>query len=197
MTGHAEQCVLRYCELANRNAKDRPKVETPCIDDHHINPEDTQITGMLAPVCSRIVLKCLYLARMGRPDLLYTVNQLARAITKWNKACDKRLERLVAYINNTKDYVQHCYIGDTPDDILLGLFCDASFAGDLGDSKSTTGGLLCLFGPNSFVPITWICKKQAAVSHSSTEAEIIALDATLRIVRIVTLSSVVNPLLSR
>ena len=26
----------------------------------------------------------------------------------------------------------------------------------------------------------WICKKQTAVSHSSTEAEIIALDATIR-----------------
>ena len=38
-----------------------------------------------------------------------------------------------------------------------------------------------LLGPNTFVPITWICKKQSAVSHSSTEAEVIALDAALRL----------------
>ena len=35
-------------------------------------------------------------------------------------------------------------------------------------------------GPNTCVPIAWICKKQGAVSHSSTEAEIIALDMGLR-----------------
>ena len=61
------------------------------------------------------------------------------------------------------------------------MFCDASFAADLADSKSTTGGLLCVYGPSTFVPITWICKKQGAVSHSSTEAEVIALDAALRL----------------
>ena len=129
---------------------------------------------------SRIVLKCLYLARIGRPDLLYSVNILARCVTKWTRACDKRLERLIAYINKTKDYVQHCFVGDNANNCQIGLFCDASFAADLSDSKSTTGGLLCVFGPSTFVPITWVCKKHGAVSHSSTEAEVIALDAALR-----------------
>merc|ERR1711938_512425 len=40
--------------------------------------------------------------------------------------------------------------------------------------------VLCLAGPNTWVPITWICKKQSAVSHSSAEAEIIALEAGMR-----------------
>ena len=31
-----------------------------------------------------------------------------------------------------------------------------------------------------FVPIKWMCKKQTSVSHSSTESEIISLDAGLR-----------------
>merc|ERR1711989_170945 len=44
-----------------------------------------------------------------------------------------------------------------------------------------TGALLCVFGPSTFVPITWVCKKHGAVSHSSTEAEVIALDAALRL----------------
>ena len=51
---------------------------------------------------------------------------------------------------------------------------------DLEDSKSTSGGLLCIFGSQTFVPISWMCKKQTSVSHSSTEAEIISLDAGLR-----------------
>ena len=33
---------------------------------------------------------------------------------------------------------------------------------------------------NIFVPISWMCKKQTSVSHSSTEAELISLDAGLR-----------------
>ena len=32
-----------------------------------------------------------------------------------------------------------------------------------------------------FVPISWMCEKQTAVSHSSTESEIISLDTGLRL----------------
>ena len=35
------------------------------------------------------------------------------------------------------------------------------------------------FRSHTFVPISWICKKQTAVSHSSTESEIISLDTGL------------------
>ena len=34
---------------------------------------------------------------------------------------------------------------------------------------------------HTFVPISWMCKKQTSVSHSSTESEIISLDAGLRL----------------
>ena len=59
-------------------------------------------------------------------------------------------------------------------------FQDSDFAGDLEDSKSTSGGTLCIFG-STFVPISWMCKKQTAVSHSSKESEIISLDTGLRL----------------
>ena len=32
-----------------------------------------------------------------------------------------------------------------------------------------------------YVPISWMCKKQTSVSHTSTESEIISLDAGLRL----------------
>ena len=72
--------------------------------------------------------------------------------------------------------------GNTAKQCRLGLFQDYDFAGDLEDSKSTSGGTLCVFlGSHAFVPISWICKKQTSVSHSSTESEIISLDAGLRL----------------
>ena len=61
-----------------------------------------------------------------------------------------------------------------------GLFQDSDFAGDLEDSKSTSGGTLCILGSHTFVPNSWMCKKQTSVSHSSTVSEVISLDAGLR-----------------
>ena len=40
---------------------------------------------------------------------------------------------------------------------------------------------MCIFGSHTFVPISWMYKKQTAVSHSSTESEIISLDTGLRL----------------
>ena len=60
------------------------------------------------------------------------------------------------------------------------MFQDSDFAGHLEDSKSTSGGPLGVFGSQTFVPIKWMCKKQTSVSHSSTESDVISLDAGLR-----------------
>ena len=135
----------------------------------------------MSNACSQIVLKCLYLARIGRPDILWSVNKLARSITKWTKACDNRLSRLISYIHRTCEYKQYCHVGNTAKQCRFGLFQDSDFAGDLEDSKSTSGRTLCVFGSHTFVPISWMCKKQTAVSHSSTESEIISLDTGLRL----------------
>ena len=72
-------------------------------------------------------------------------------------------------------------MGNTAQQCRLGLFQDSDFAGDLEDSKSTSGGLLCICGRQTFVPISWMCKKQTSVSHRSTEADVISLDAGLRV----------------
>ena len=72
-------------------------------------------------------------------------------------------------------------MGNTAKQCRLGLFQDSDFAGDLEDSKSTSGRTLCVFGSHTLVPISWMCKKQTSVSHSSTESEIISLDTGLRL----------------
>ena len=72
-------------------------------------------------------------------------------------------------------------MGNTAKLCRLGLFQDSDFVGDIEDSKSTSGGTLCIFGSHTFVPRSWMCKKQTAVSHSSTESEIISLDTGLRL----------------
>ena len=171
MEGHAKKCVARYFELAIKTTEQLYEVATPCLDDHHF--QENQSIGELSTVCPQIVLNCLYLARIGRPDILWSVKFLARAVTKWTKAGDKRLARLIS------SFVTHVNTGNIvmwetlPQQSRLGLFPDSDFAVDLEDSKSTSGGLLCIFGSQTFVPISWMCRKQTTVSHSSTDAEFI------------------------
>ena len=81
LTSHTKKCVERYCDLAHRTTQQHYKVSTPCIDDHHFKEEETKSVGELSNTCSLIVLKCSYLARIGRPDILWSVNKLARSIT--------------------------------------------------------------------------------------------------------------------
>ena len=101
MEGHAKKCVERYCELVNRTTQQLYKESTPCIDGHHVKGDELTSVGELSKVCSQIVLKFLYLARIGRFDILWSVNKLARSITKWTKTCDKRLNRLISKIHHT------------------------------------------------------------------------------------------------
>ena len=131
MKGHAQECVGRYWELANKKTEQFFNVSSPCLDDHHFKKEELESVGELSTVCSQIVLKCLYLAWIGRPDILWSVNKLARSVTEWTRACGRLLAILISYIHHTSDHTgQHCQ---------LGLFQDSDFAGDLEDSKYTTG----------------------------------------------------------
>ena len=65
--------------------------------------------------CSQIVLKCLQLARIDRPDILWSANQLARGDTKWTRANDKRLGQM------------SCHVGNTAEECRLGFIQDSSF----------------------------------------------------------------------
>ena len=72
-------------------------------------------------------------------------------------------------------------MGNTAKQCRLGLLQQSDFAGDVEDSKSTSGGTLCVFGSDTFVPTSWMRKKQTSVSHRSTKSEIISLDPRLRL----------------
>ena len=84
-------------------------------------------------------MKCLYLARIGRPDILWSVNKFARSVTNWTGACDRRLAKLISYIHHTSDHRQYCHVGNTAQHCRLGSFQDSDFASDRKDSKSTSG----------------------------------------------------------
>ena len=55
------------------------------MDDHQFKEEEMGSVGELSKVCSQIALKCLYLARIGRLDILWSLKKLARAMTEWTE----------------------------------------------------------------------------------------------------------------
>ena len=111
--------ILRTGE---RRTQQLHKVATPCVDDHQLKQEEIGSVGELSRVCSQIVLKVLYLARIGRVDISWSVNELVRALTKWTRACDKRSARLISHFHHTCEFKQYCHVGNTAQQCRLGLF---------------------------------------------------------------------------
>ena len=151
----------------------------PCFDVHHFKKE-LESVEKLSNVCSQILMKYLYLTRIDRRDISSFVNKLTRSVTKCIRACDRRLARLTSYIHHTKKIRQYYHVRNTTQHCRLTLFQDSDFTGDHEDSKSTSEGILCIFGSRTIVHISWICKKQTSVTHDSTESQIFSLHTDLR-----------------
>ena len=180
MFGFFRQCVEVYCDLAKLKPESVLNVATPGMDDHLLKPEDFEQPGHLSLDAAKIIMKALYGARLVRFELLWPICSSAREVSKWTRACDKRLHRLMCYIHHTPDHSLESFVGDNAQDCHVVLYSDADFAGDLIQAKSTSGLYLAIVGPNTFAPITASCKKQTCVSHSSTESEIVAAEQGIR-----------------
>ena len=85
----------------------------------------------------------------------------------------------MSYINCTKHHFLEGFIGDAFDQCQLWLFADADHAGE-HDSKSTSGSAIVLVGPNTYYPLNAFSKKQTVVAISSTEAEVVAANHSMR-----------------
>ena len=70
---------IANCEI--HKAEQLYKVSTPWSDDHQFKKEELEKDGDLSRVFSKIVLKRLYVARNGRPDIPWSVHKLAQTVT--------------------------------------------------------------------------------------------------------------------
>ena len=175
------QCVETYLAAAGKTRASFKYAATPFLDeDRLVEADDVVNTGVLQPIASSVLMKVLYGASMARFDLLKAVANLANNVTKWNANCDKRLRRLICYLNSSLDLRLKGHMGDSSDKLALSLYSDADFAGD-ESSKSTTGICMALPGPSIFFPLNGVSKKQTCISHSTPEAEIVAANAAVRL----------------
>ena len=109
-------------------------------------------------------------------------------VTKWTKDDDARLHHLMCYVNSTLSLKMIGWVGDKIEDLSLGLFADADFAGCAQSLRSTSGSHLQVQGKFTRFPLAGGSKRQGCVSHSTPEAEIVAADTALRTLGIPALS---------
>ena len=117
----------------------------------------------------RIVAKLSYLAKRAKPECLTAVAYLATRVTRCVTDDVDKLNRLLKYINATKERGVTFRPGTMG--ICIRLFIDAAY-GLHGDGKSHTGSCVVI-GDVGAVH----CKssKQTIVTKSSTEAELVGL----------------------
>ncbi len=150
------------------------------MDDHLLKPEDFEEPGHLPLDAAKIIIQGLCGAHLVRFELLWPVCTSAREVSRWTRVCGKRLHRLMCYIHHTPDHSLESFVGDDAQHCHVVLFSDADLAGDMIQSKSTSGLYMAIVGPNTFAPIAASCDKQTCVSHLSTESEIVAAEQGIR-----------------
>ncbi|KAL0641288.1 hypothetical protein Bca4012_103020 [Brassica carinata] len=111
----------------------------------------------------KLVGKLIYLT-ITRPDICFAVNQVSQHMQVSKEHHWRMVERILMYLNGSPD--QGVWMGCNGSSEVVG-YCDADWAGDRTDRRSTTG--YCTFIGGNLV--TWKSKKQKVVSCSSAEAE--------------------------
>ena len=82
------------------------------MEDSAFSQADFDEVGKLSAVAASVLMKALYLARCCGFDLLHPICMLARQVTKWSRACDKRPHKLISYLHTTREYSLEGFVGD-------------------------------------------------------------------------------------
>lgn len=112
----------------------------------------------------------LYVATATRPDISYAVGYLSRFQNYCTEELYKYAIRVLVYLYHSKEK-KLIYRKLSDDSPWIEGYVDADWAGDINDSKSTTGYILF----QKSCPVIWRSVKQKNVSRSSTFAEYYAL----------------------
>ncbi|XP_065368828.1 uncharacterized protein LOC135961258 [Calliphora vicina] len=139
-----------------------------------MSPEDDESKRNMSEVPYMQAIGCLlFAAQITRPDICYAINFLSRFGINPGRPHWEAVKRVMRYLKGTIDK-GIVYKKQTEDEIKG--FCDADWAGDVDDRKSTTGYVFVYQSG----AISWSTRKQKTVALSSTEAEFMSLTAAIQ-----------------
>ncbi|CAI7829138.1 unnamed protein product [Closterium sp. NIES-54] len=156
----------------------------------HLNEEEGEVLEYeLQRRFQSMVGSLMYASVNTRPDIAFSVSQLARVVSRPLQEHLDAAERLVRYCMATSrvglQYSVHGQLKQKGVEevstktgaparrghLYLSCFTDATWASDISDATSH-GGYICCVGGS---PVSWKSKKQGEIAHSSTESEYMAL----------------------
>lgn len=114
----------------------------------------------------------LFLAMISRPDITFAVNLLSRFCEKPLNAHWQAVKRVMRYLRGTSKY--KLTYGEMNEE--LKGFCDADWAADVDERRSTTGYVFTMNGG----AICRSTKRQHTVALSTTEAEYMSIVAAVQ-----------------
>lgn len=160
-------------KIAHQFKADLSKYPKTPMTRAEITPHEGQADQAAITRYQKKVGSVLFAAISTRPDVAFAVSRLARH--NHNPSLDHQLaiDRVIEYLYSTRS----CAIrlgGNQHINIFL-CASDASFA-DNPDRRSTQGHIMQLYGGT----IAWRSSKQATVTTSTTEAELLAISAAAR-----------------
>ena len=145
-----------------------------CSTASEPRPDDILLSENEKYIYQKIVGALLYLAICTRPDIASAVRQVGRFASEPTNRHLAAAKRILRYLKGTQ--ALGLQYAKNKQQNKLQAFCDASWAEDRLNRKSTTGYLFQLAGG----PISWTSKQQTTVALSSCEAEYIALALTIQ-----------------
>ena len=110
-----------------------------------------------------------------RPDIAFSVKELARSLTSPNQEDLSKLKHLLRYIRGTENYQfiirPNIQLSGSDCTLDLDVYCDSDWAGCSRTRKSTTGFIVFFLG----TPVQFASRTQAVHALSSGEAELYAI----------------------
>jgi hypothetical protein len=143
----------------------KPRHETP-MGPAELLPYEGKASGAQVTSYQRKVGSLLYAAVITRPDIAFATSRLARFNSNPGPQHQRAADRALLYLHQTRGLALQFGGGDT-----FEIASDASFADNSLDRKSSQAFAMKLFGGL----IGWRANKQATVTTSTTEAELLAL----------------------
>lgn len=114
----------------------------------------------------------MYAAQISRPDICFAASALSRYNINHGRAHWIAVKRVLRYLKGT---IELRLTFRANEEQLIG-YCDADWASDLDQRRSTTGYVFMVQGG----AVSWATRRQPTIALSSTEAEFMSMVAAIQ-----------------
>jgi histone deacetylase 1/2 len=139
---------------------------SPCLPHNQMTKD--QGIPLADPTLYRSIVGALQYLTFTRPDIAYAVNTVCQFMSAPTDVHFAAVKRILRYLQGSiQKGLSYSSTGAVNNAVTIKAYCDADWAGEVIQRRSTTGFIVYL----GMCPISWQSKKQGSVSRSSTESE--------------------------